>query len=182
MDRRERREILGQWGVRDPDPREEAKGRALHAELAGSTLAGRPVQLRRRHFRQAADSYVASLGGPLPYMLRLREIERQTEAAERELEVRWRELAVECDGDPAAFARRWRREAARCDFVEVNELIERHNRWYPVEARLPMDVKRRDYVLVGGKPYSRRLLDVGWVLERFPDDLAAVRREPLRMH
>ena len=66
MDRRERREILGQWGVRDPDPREQAKGQALQAEIAGSPLAGRPIELRRRHFRPAVDSYVASLGGPLP--------------------------------------------------------------------------------------------------------------------
>jgi hypothetical protein len=173
MDRRERREILGQWGVRDPDPREEAKGRALHAEIAGSPLVGRPVQLRRRHFRQAVDSYVASLGGPLPYMLRLREIERLTEAAELELEERWRELAAACDGDEASFARRWRREAEQCDFAEVNELIERHNRWYPVEARLAMDVKRRDYVLVGGQPYEKRELDAAWVLERFPPELEA---------
>jgi hypothetical protein len=175
MDRRERREILGQWGVRDPDPREEAKGRALHAEIAGTPLAGRPVELRRRHFRQAVDSYVASLGGPLPYMLRLREIERRTKDAERELEARWRELAADCDGDEASFARRWRREAERFDFGEVNELIDRHNRWYPVEARLAMDVKRRDYVLVGGKPYARRELGAAWVLERFPPELEAAR-------
>ena len=43
----------------------------------------------------------------------------------------------------------------------MNRLIETHNRWYPVEARLPMDVRRRDYVLVGGQPYTRRPLDAG---------------------
>jgi hypothetical protein len=121
------------------------------------------------------DAYVASLGGPLPYMVRLREIERQTEAVEQELERRWRELARECAGDPAVFARRWRREAGRLDFGEVNDLIARHNRWYPAEARLPMDVRRRDYVLVNGEPYTRRPLDAAWALERFPAELAAVR-------
>jgi hypothetical protein len=172
MDRRERRAVLGQWGVRDADPREEAKAQALEADLAGSPLVGRPVELRRRHFRQAVDSYVASLGGPLPYMTRLRQIDRETAMAERTLEARWRALAAECDGEPAAFARRWRREAERFDFFAVNQLIERHNRWYPVEARLAMDVRRRDYVLVGGKPYARTLLDAAWVLERFPPRLS----------
>ena len=70
--------------------------------------------------------------------------------------------------------RRWRGIAARWRFDEVNDLIERHNRWYPVEARLPMDVRRRDYVLVNGQPYARRPLDAAWVLERFPAELAAV--------
>lgn len=176
MDRRERKELLGQWGVRDPDPREVAKGRALQAELEGSPLAGRPIQLRRRHFRPSVDSYVASLGGPLPYMVRLREIERLTAKAEAELAERRRALAEECAGDTAAFARRWRREAERYDFFEVNELIERHNRWYPVEARLAMDVRRRDYVLVNGERYSRRPLDAAWVLERFPAELDRLAR------
>jgi hypothetical protein len=173
MDPRRRKEILGQWGVGSPDPREAAKARALHAETAGTAAAGRPVEIRRRHFRPSVDSYVTSLGGPLPYMLRLREIERRTAEAEAALAARWRELAAECDGDGEAFARRWRREAERWRFVEVNDLIDRHNRWYPIEARLPMDVRRRDYVLINGRPYTREPLDARWILERFPADLAA---------
>lgn len=173
MDRRRRREILGQWGPRPADPREEATARALHAEVAGSVASGRRVEIRRRHFRQSVDSYVASLGGPLPYMLRLREIERMVGEAHAALETAWRDLACECAGDPSAFAVRWRWMARTYRFDEVNDLIERHNRWYPVEARLPMDVQRRDYVLVNGEPYSREPLDARWVLERFPARLAA---------
>jgi hypothetical protein len=112
-------------------------------------------------------------------MLRLREIERRTADAEIELEARWRDLAESCSTDPEAFARRWREEAGKVDFGEVNELIERHNRWYPTESRLPMDVRRRDFALVNGKPYTRRRLDASWVLERFPADFAAaLAREP----
>jgi hypothetical protein len=171
MDRRTRKEILGQWGVREESARERATGQALHAELDGTVAAGRPLQLRRRHFRPSVDSYVAALGGPLPYMLRLREIERLTAQHADELEARRRQLAEECDGDAAAFAERWRAEAYAHDFDDVNRLIDTHNRWYPVEARLAMDVRRRDYVLVGGKPYTRGLLDADWVLERFPATL-----------
>jgi hypothetical protein len=136
-------------------------------------VAGKPLPVRPRLFKVEADSYIASLGGPLPYMARLREIERLTDQAEAALEARRRQLAQECDGDAAAFARRWRRAAQRWRFDEVNDLIARHNRWYPVEARLPMDVRRRDYVLVNGRPYSRRPLDADWVLGRFPPELPA---------
>ena len=173
MDRRRRERVLGQWGVREATERELAPGRKAARDLQGSPLVGRPLRLRARPFRGSADAYVTSLGGPLPYMVRLREIDRLTAAAEEELGCRRRELAAECGGDPATFARRWRRVAERYDFGEVNELIERHNRWYPTEARLPMDVRRRDYVLVAGEHYARRPLDAAWVLERFPPLLPA---------
>jgi hypothetical protein len=172
VDRRERKDILGEWGVRQPNTREAAQARKL-AELADGVADGRPIAIRRRNFRPALDSYVASLGGPLPYMVRLREIERLTTVAEAALRERWQELARACGGDADVFRRRWRELVRRFDFGEVNELIERHNRWYPVEARLPMDVRRRDYVLVNGEHYSRRLLDAAWALERFPPELDA---------
>ncbi len=173
MDKRERQEILGQWGVREPTERELAMGKKVAADLAGSPAAGRRLPVRPRLFRPEVDSYIASLGGPLPYMQRLREIDRLIAETEAKLERHWRELAADCSLDPELFARRWRRIAERYNFSEVNDLIERHNRWYPVEARLPMDVRRRDYVLVNGKPYSRPLLDVDWALERFPPELRA---------
>lgn len=159
--------------MRDASPRERETARALQADLEGNPAGGRAVQLRRRHFRPSVDSYVASLGGPLPYMLRLIEIERLTDEHLAALEMRWRELAAECEGNPLRFGDRWRAEVAAHDFEDVNRLIDTHNRWYPVEARLPMDVRRRDYVLVGGRPYTREPLDAAWALSRFPADLAA---------
>jgi len=57
----------------------------------------------------------------------------------------------------------------------VNELIEKHNRYYPLETRLPMDPRTGDFALVNGERYERRRLDDGWALERFPPSLAAAR-------
>jgi hypothetical protein len=117
---------------------------------------------------------VASLGGPLAYMRRLRQVELETEQHEERLLEAWRALAEECAGDDSAFARRWRLTAERWSFTSVNELIDRHNRWYPTEARLPMDPRSGDFVLVAGRPYRRRPLDAAWVLERFPAELEQV--------
>jgi hypothetical protein len=172
MDRKEREAILGEWGVRDQNLIETAEERSLERDLEGSPLRGKALP-RRPTLRPAADSYVSSLGGPLPYMVRLREIEAETTRHERELENAWRGLAKECARDADLFARRWRRTAARWNFYAVNELIERHNRWYPAESRLPMDVRSGDFVLVNGQPYRREPLDEAWVLERFPASLAA---------
>jgi hypothetical protein len=93
-------------------------------------------------------------------MKRAREIELQIEDHARRL--------AEAYAEHRATGSDWRATAERWSFTEVNDLIARHNRWYPVEARLPMDPRTRDYVKVGGRPYSREPLDAAWILERFP--------------
>ena len=112
-------------------------------------------------------------------MVRLREIADEVQAHEQALAEMWRELAREI-ADTASFARRWRFVARRWNFTAVNELIERHNRFYPAEARLPMDPRTRDYALVNGEHYRKDLLDARWVLGRFPPDLALARESAVR--
>jgi hypothetical protein len=160
MERRERERIMRQGVVRPETPRERRQLAGLEQDLVEHPLTGRALRLRYRNFSPDAGSYLASLGGPLPYMARLREITARMERHERELA----ELHEELGADAAA----WHARAERYDFSEINALIEQHNRWYPVEARLPMDPRTGDYVLVNGERYSKRPLDAAWVLSRFP--------------
>ena len=51
--------------------------------------------------------------------------------------------------------------------LKLNELIDQHNRWFPAEARLPMDPRTGDFVKRNGKSYRLELLDAGWVLARY---------------
>jgi hypothetical protein len=153
-------EILGEWGVRDVTPPSQRERRLLELDRDLNPLTGQPLRRRLRNFRVEPDSYLASLGGPRPYMQRLRQIDEETAAHLARLDAAY----AEHGHDPAA----WRRVVERWDFGEVNELIDRHNRWYPIEARLPMDPRSRDFVRIGGRPYRRRPLDTAWVLERFP--------------
>jgi hypothetical protein len=159
MRRRERERIMRQGVVLPETPRDRRNLSGLEEDLRDSPLRGRALPLRLRAGRSDPSAYLASLGGPLPYMTRLREIARLTAEHEAAL-AEARELV---DEESA-----WRRLAATWDFGEVNDLIERHNRWYPVEARLPMDPRTGDYALVNGKPYTKPLLDATWVLARFP--------------
>jgi len=168
MRRRERELIMKQGAVRADDPRDRRIAQALEADLEDSPLLHRRVRTRLRNFLPGADSYLASLGGPLPYMLRLREIADETRRHEEELARRRLELAAECNGDHAYFAQRWRELAASWNFAAVNVLIDKHNRYYPAESRLPMDPRTGDFALVNGERYTKRLLDADWILERFP--------------
>ena len=152
--------------------REPSQFEAVARDVGSSPLRGKPLPLRLRNFRPEADAYLASAGGPLPYMQRLREIERLTAEHEATLRDEHERLAVA--SSEADFAEAWRLVAESRRFDEVNDLIDRHNRWFPVEARLPMDPRRGDFALVNGRDYRRRPLDAEWLLERFP----AVRPDP----
>ena len=167
MERRERELIMREGGVGE-NPLDGADARRLAEDLEGSPLRGQPLRRRLRNFRPDVANYVASLGGPRPYMARLREIEALERDHEERLAAAYEELSNECGRDPVAFARQWDEVARTWRFDEINDLIERHNRFFPVEARLPMDPRTGDFVLVAGERFERAPLDVDWILERFP--------------
>jgi hypothetical protein len=170
----ERELILTEDVVKPETPLQRRQLEGLAEDLRSSPLRGLRLRLRLRNFRPAADGYLAALGGPLPYMVRLREIAELTDAHEVRLRDAWRSLAA-TSADSVTFTAAWCAEVGRWSFDEVNDLIERHNLYYPAESRLPMDPKTRTYALVNGEDYRRRPLDAAWALERFPADLGLVR-------
>ena len=173
MDRAERDAILRQGVVLPETPRQRRELAALEEDLRTIPLRGRALPVRARHFRPSAEAYLVATRGPLPYMLRLREIEQRTEAHASELREQWLALAADHGDDREAFAAAWRARAAVVALDEVNDLIERHNLWYPVESRLPMDPRTGDHALVNGRSYRLAPLDAAWALELFPADLSA---------
>jgi hypothetical protein len=175
MDPREAKAIMCQGAIRPETARDREERRVLEEELAVSPLKGNPLEQRMRNFRPGADSAIRALGGPTVWMRRLRTIENEVERHEAELGALWLALAAELD-DPEAFDRAWRETARNWSFAQVNELIDRHNRYFPAEARLPMDPRTRDFVRINGRPYQRQPLDEQWILTRWPADLRAARR------
>jgi hypothetical protein len=121
------------------------------------------------------DKRMAALvvGGAPAWSRRLKRIDALSDRALADLEAAWLDLAWARRGRPAEFAAEWREHAQRKDFTRVNELIRRHNEHFPAEANLAMDVRSGDFIGLGGGDYRRQLLDVAWVLARFPTDLAA---------
>jgi hypothetical protein len=175
VDPREAKAIMSQGAIRPETPRDREERRVLAEELAVSPVKGQPLEQRLRNFRPDADAAIRALGGPAHWMRRLRAIEDEIARHEEQLELTWRELASEMP-DPASFARAWRDTARRWNFAEVNELVARHNRNFPAEARLPMDPRTRDFVKLNGRSYEREPLDEQWILDRWPADLERARR------
>jgi hypothetical protein len=175
MDPREAKAIMSQGAIRPETARDREERRVLEADLAVSPLTGKPLEQRLRNFRPGADSAIRALGGPTLWMRRLRTIENELERHEAELGELWLALAEEATA-AEEFARQWLETARGWSFAEVNELIHRHNRNFPAEARLPMDPRTRDFVKINGRSYERKPLDEQWILERWPADLRAARR------
>lgn len=117
-----------------------------------------------------------AIGGAPAWSRRLKKIYELREAATAQLESDWHALADRRRRDPARFAAEWRRHAEQFDWAAVNELIDRHNRHFPAEVNLPMDIHTRDYVTYNGADYRQRTLDAAWILEQFRPELAAALR------
>jgi hypothetical protein len=143
------------------------EGEALAEEIRSLPGRGRPLRLRLFNFRPGSDSYLSALAGPRPYMIRLREIARLTAEHEVQLGDAWKALGA-TGLDDATFAAAWRARTEAWSFDEVNSLIDRHNRFYPIESRLPMDPRTGSHALVAGKEYRLDPLDATWALDRFP--------------
>ena len=173
MEKAERDAILRQGVVLPETPRQRRELAALAEDLETITLKGKPLPVRARAFRPTAEAYLVATRGPLPYMLRLRELEQRTADLESSLGDAWEALRRECRDDGDRFRREWTSRVAELRFDDLNDLIDRHNRWYPAESRLPMDPRTGDYALVNGRDYRLEQLDADWVLERFPAQLSS---------
>jgi hypothetical protein len=137
--------------------------------LDEKTDEGLDTRLSRRstQYARTLEAYFKA-GDPPRWMTRLTEIDRGIARESARVERAYAALRAECGDDRVRFAERWRERAATFDFRELNELIEQHNEWFPIERRLPIDLRTRDYVLIAGKPYRRPVLGPDWVLEEFP--------------
>lgn len=128
-----------------------------------------PRRIRTPAFssRATVEAYLAAQVMPR-WMERLREIHDELAAHRIRLERSYRELIETCGRDREEFERRWRELASRWNFRYLNELIDQHNAYYPIEAKLPVDPRTGDYVTLTDRPYRREPLGPDWVLEQFP--------------
>jgi hypothetical protein len=153
----------------DDTPRSPVE-RVLDRSLVDESGVGKPLSRRAATTQRTVEAYLRS-GVKPRWMERVLEIDEGIANERRRLERSYRALRSEYARDRAGFARRWRDVVAGWRFdPALNELIDQHNEWYPVERRLPMNPRTGDYVPVGGRSYRRPVLGPEWALEHFPAD------------
>jgi hypothetical protein len=139
----------------------------LLAPLDEREPARRALSSRTRQTQRSVEDYLRAGVRPR-WMERLAEIDGGIARERRRLERAYRDLREQHGRDRERFAHHWRALAESWRFDHLNDLIDQHNEWYPVERDLPMDPRTRDYVPIHGRSYRRRTLDRDWVLEQFP--------------
>jgi hypothetical protein len=103
-------------------------------------------------------------------MRRLRAIEDEEARHLRELSEAWLALADD-ERDDASFATAWRKVASAWDFRRINELVAKHNAFYAIEARVPMNPRTGRHA----RTWKRGDYAASWILERFPPLLKRAR-------
>lgn len=98
-------------------------------EKAGTTA------ILPRNFTITTEERLRALAsGPPPYALRRRRIEDLEASILRKLKVLLAKARAPLNAAALPFS-------VRCDISELNRLIDDHNRYYPIEANLPIDLR-----------------------------------------
>jgi hypothetical protein len=129
--------------------------------------AGKRLSTRSRQTQRTLEAYLAS-GAPPRWMERLMTVENGIRRERRRLAQAYERLRAELADDREAFAAHWERFAHRQRFDELNDLIRRHNEYFPIERDLPFDPRTGEYLLIHGRDFRRPELGPEWVLEHFP--------------
>jgi hypothetical protein len=115
-----------------------------------SRKSGEQSAIAARNFSLTSEERVRAIAaGPPAHMRRLRAIEDLEEGIVRVLAQRYAEArAQKIDADAYALSKAPLRAIAR-----LADLIERHNRWYPIEANLPMHPRTGELLDRTGLPW-----------------------------
>lgn len=148
--------------------------RIVGRDLDEQSGRGMPLSSRACQTQRSVESYLK--GGVRPrWMERVAEIDAGIGGERRRLRDLYRALQRDYGHDAEAFAGRWRAIAAGWDFADLNELIDQHNEWYPIERDLALDPRTGEYVRVAGRSYRRPVLGPAWILEQLPAEPRVLR-------
>jgi hypothetical protein len=106
-----------------------------------------------RNFTLGVEQRVRALAGPPAYVRRKRLIEDLEEVMLRELREAHAEAVAAGTGDEERILVALYARAETFDLERLNDLIARHNRYYPAEANLPVH-PRTGALLERGAPWS----------------------------
>lgn len=101
------------------------------------------------NFKISLDARVRAAAGVPAYMRRKRRIEDLEDALRQALDEVYQEALDEAQGDASQAREELLKTAREMDLNLLNDLIGRHNRYYPIEANLPVDPKTGKFLVLG---------------------------------
>ena len=121
----------------------------------GESMSGKRLDLALLPvcFKTSLESRLRAAVGIPAYMRRKRRIEDLQDEVRRILDQTYQQALVDNGGDEVAARESMMQRAQSMDLQLLNDLIERHNKYYPIEANLPTDVQT-GRLMVGGRPWE----------------------------
>ena len=151
--------------------REAEADARIRESIRSAGIEGKPLQLPSLPFRPSSESVLKGLIGPPAWSVRLKRIhDGRTELTAR-LDAAWADQARRCCGRPEEFARRWCTYIHALDLAALNALIEKHNAYYLIEARIPVSYPSGRYIIPEGIEYPQKRITAERLLEDYPADL-----------
>ena len=154
-------------------PRRQAEAESLLREAlrAGSSAPGPALNLQSSAMPVDHTLEITGLMGPPAWMHRLKRIEDGRAALMARIDAAWGEYACRYQGRPDEFTARWQGYIESLDVSALNTLIEKHNEYYVIEARIPVAYPSGEYVIPMGVEFPQRAVTPAALLDLYPADV-----------
>ena len=163
--------------IRDNISRMKARDRLIAKKLESSDIPkemkGRPLRLPQMNFPVPLEKLIQAMYGPPRYALRARQIEDKTDRLMEAVATEYTNMVNTVGKHPKRFAQKWKEFICSLQLYELNDLIERHNMYYPIEANLAIDPKSEGF-LIGSIPWEpKEKITTEALLKEFPPYITA---------
>lgn len=119
--------------------RDQRLGDQLASHQFDSCVAGKPLKIPQVNFTIPLEKKIQALSGPPYFAVRARRIEHMTDQLIEKLTAKYSNMIEKFGSRPNVFARKWKELIEGWPLDRLNDLIEKHNKYFPIEANLPID-------------------------------------------
>jgi hypothetical protein len=161
--------LLPRRGSRRIDsPRESELARRLSETAPAAETAGRPLSIHASPFGMSVADYLRAAAGAPAWSRRLVRLQNLEAELREQIEAAWQEHRRRFAAEPQVLAAAWRAHLAAIDLAPINELIDKHNAYYPIEAGLRMQWPSGRYLLPSGARYPLDRITPESLLAEYP--------------
>lgn len=159
-------------GFIDRISKNNARDRMIREKLESHTFSnkciGKPLNIISVNFTVPLEKTIMSYAGIPEYIQRAKLVEEKITKIKSDLKLHYDKLEKKEGNNHIKFNRSWKKILESYNFQEANELINKHNLYYPQEANLRMDFDTGEYLLGSDIWRKTPLFSVLLILEELP--------------
>lgn len=154
-------------GKRVDSPRERNLAARLDQASPSGASEPRRLSIHSSPFAIDVAAYLRAAAGPPAWSRRLVRIQQLEADLRLELQSAWEDHRARFADRPYLLRDSWNEHLNQVDLSAVNELIDKHNLYYPIEAGLRMQWPSGRYILPSGVQFPLPRLTVDRLLAEF---------------